>query len=101
VQIELNSTVAGWDEHELYVQRIRNYSRKSIDVEIRRSFPGHVIFRSRLEPTLFDYQTVQFSAALESGKKRELPFEIVWKQGRNARQNNVALEAAEAKPPHE
>ena len=68
-------------------------------MEIRRTFPGHVMFRSRLTPTLFDYQTVQFGARLESGKKVDLPFEIVRQQGRNARQNNVTLEKAEVNPP--
>ena len=99
VEVDVNSTVAGWGDHELYVQRIRNYSRKSIDVEIRRTFPGHVIFKSRLGPTLHDYQTVQFTAQLESGKKRDLAFEIIRNQGRNARQNNVTLQAGEVNPP--
>ena len=46
VQIEVNSTVAGWDDHTLFDQRIRNYTKKPIDVEIRRTFPGHIVFRS-------------------------------------------------------
>jgi hypothetical protein len=95
--IEVEATVAGWDDHERYVQRIRNYSRKSIDVEVRRTFPGHVDFRSRLSPTLHDYQTVQFTTTLQSGKKTELPFEIVRHQGRNARQNNVTLVDADVR----
>jgi hypothetical protein len=99
VEIDLDSPVAGWDDHELYIQRIRNYTRKPIEVEIRRSFPGHVIFKSRLAPTLFDYQTVQFGTTLASGKKQDLPFEILRHQGRNAHQSNVTLEAADAAAP--
>ena len=49
-------------------QRIRNYTAKPIDVEIRRSFPGHVIFRSQLEPMLHDYQTV---AVPDHGRRRQ------------------------------
>ena len=44
--------------------------------------------------------TVQFGAQMESGKKQDLPFQIVHRQGRNARQSNVTLEAADAAPPH-
>ncbi|MEX0711332.1 MAG: hypothetical protein WD278_03220 [Pirellulales bacterium] len=94
LEIDERSSVAGWDDHVLYSQRIRNYTAKPIDVEIRRSFPGHVIFRSRLEPVLFDYQTVQYSATVPAGQTADLLQEVVQRQGRNARQNNVTLEEA-------
>ena len=93
--VEVDSTVAGWNNHERFVQRIRNYTRKAIDVEVRRAFPGDVTFRSALGPRLFDYQTVEFTATLDAGKKTDLPFELVSKQGRNAKQGNVTLEAAD------
>jgi len=35
-QSEVNSSVVGWDDHGIYSQRIRNYTDKPIDVEIRR-----------------------------------------------------------------
>ncbi len=92
-----NSSVAGWDDHSVYDQRIRNYSGKSIDVEIRRTLPGHIVFRSQLEPTLFDYQTVQFSTRVEAGKRADLLYEVLQHQGYNAKQNNVALEQADVK----
>ena len=69
MQVEVNSTVAGWDDHEVYTQRIRNYTAKPIDVEVRPTFPGHVVFRSLLEPTLHDYQTVQFQKARACRRK--------------------------------
>jgi hypothetical protein len=90
--------LVGWDDHEVYTQRIRNYTGKEIDVEIRRAFPGHVIFRSRLEPTLHDYQTVQIVTKVPAGKRSDLLFEIIRKQGTSAKQNNVTLETAEVKP---
>ena len=92
IQIEVNSSVVGWDDHEVFSQRIRNYTSKAIELEIRRAFPGHVVFRSELKPTLHDYQTVQFTAPVEAGKKADLLFEILRHQGRNAKQNNVTLE---------
>ncbi|MFI5379271.1 MAG: hypothetical protein ACHRHE_08240 [Tepidisphaerales bacterium] len=96
--LEVNSSVAGWDDHEVYTQRIRNYTAKAIEVEVRRTFPGHIVFRSQLKPTLHDFQTVQFTAAVEPAKKADLFFEIVRKQGRNSKQSNVTLEQGEIKP---
>ena len=93
-QEEVNSTVVGWDDRSVYAQRIRNYTAKPIDVEIRRSYDGHVVFRSVLEPKLHDYQTVEFAAKVQPGDKKDLLFEIVQRQGHNAKQNNVTLEEA-------
>jgi hypothetical protein len=90
--------VAGWDSHEVYAQRIRNYTPKPIEVEIRRAFPGHVVFRSQLNPILHDFQTVQFTASVDAGKKVDLLFEALHHQGRNATQNNVTLETAPVQP---
>jgi hypothetical protein len=64
-------------------------------VEIRRSYDGHILFRSPLEPKLHDYQTVQYSTSVKPGEKKDLRFEVVQRQGRNARQNNVTLENAD------
>ena len=66
VQIELNSSVAGWDDHTLYSQRVRNYTEKPIDLEVRRTFPGHVIFRSELPAKNHDYQTVEYTATVQA-----------------------------------
>jgi hypothetical protein len=93
-----NTSVAGWDDHTIYDQRIRNYTGKPIDVEIRRTYPGHIVFRSALEPTLHDYQTVQFQKHVATGEKADLLFELVQHQGYNAKQQNVTLEQAEIKP---
>ena len=97
VKIE-NASVAGWEDHEIYTQRIRNYTSKAIDLEVRRTYPGHVIFSSNLEPTLYDYQTVEFHSSVPAGERKDLLFELVRKQGYLAKQNNVTLEAAEVKP---
>jgi hypothetical protein len=88
----------GWADHEIYTQRIRNYTSKQIDVEIRRAFPGHVIFTSQLEPTLHDYQTVEIKTKLAAGKRSDLLFEIARLQGTSAKQNNVTLVTGEVKP---
>jgi hypothetical protein len=93
-----NASLVGWDDHEVYTQRIRNYTAKPIDVEIRRAFPGHVIVKSQLEPTLHDFQTVEIKTKVAAGKRSDLLFEVVRKQGTSAKQNNVTLETAEVKP---
>ncbi|HTQ38647.1 MAG TPA: hypothetical protein VMJ32_06450 [Pirellulales bacterium] len=93
-----NTSVAGWDDHSIYDQRIRNFSGKPIDVEIRRTYPGHIVFRSSLEPTLYDFQTVQFQKQVAPSEKADLLFELVQHQGYNAKQQNVTLEQAEIKP---
>jgi hypothetical protein len=98
VQIEVNSSVVGWDEHSLFDQRIRNYSKKPIEVEIRRAFPGHVIFRSGLAAKSHDYQTAEYVATVKPGQKADLLYEVLQHQGRNAKQNNVTVEGVEMKP---
>jgi hypothetical protein len=94
VQIEINSSVAGWNDHTLFAQRVRNYTKKPIDLEVRRAFPGHVIFRSELAAKAHDFQTVEYTAAVKPGEKADLLYEVVQKQGHNATQNNVTIEKA-------
>src|SRR4029079_4661067 len=94
-ELEVNSTVVGWNERSVFQQQIRNYTGKPINVEIRRSFDGHNDFRSLLGPKLHDFQTVEFSTKVAPGAQKDLRYEIVRHQGRNRKQNNVTLETAE------
>jgi hypothetical protein len=98
VQIEVNSSVVGWDDHNLFDQRIRNWTKKPIEVEIRRAFSGHVVFRSSLAAKSHDYQTVEYVATVKPGQKADLLYEVLQHQGRNAKQNNVTVEGVEMKP---
>ncbi len=91
VKIEVNSTVSGWDEHAAYTQRIRNYTSRPINVEIRRTIPGHILFRSPFAATLHDFQTVEYRTEVAAGRTTDLRCEIVEHQGRNAKQNNVTI----------
>src|SRR5437660_22493 len=52
IQAEPNMTVVGWDDHEIYSQRVRNYTAKPIELDVRRPLLGHVVFRSQLDPKL-------------------------------------------------
>ena len=96
VQIEENVSIAGWNDHTQYEQRIRNYTAKPIEVEVRRAFDGHVVFRSDLAPTLHDYRTVQYTTQVPAATTARLPYEVLVHQGHNAQQNNVTLEKADA-----
>jgi hypothetical protein len=97
IQIEVNSALVGWDDHTLFGQRIRNYTSKPIEVEVRRSFPGHIVFRSALEAKNHDFQTVEYTATVKPAEKAELLYEVLQHQGRNVKQNNVTVEKAEVK----
>ncbi len=92
VQLDSNSSVAGWDEHALYAQRIRNYTAKAIEVEVRRSYGGDVLFRSAFPAQLYDYQTVEFTTQIAAGEKRDLIHEVDTRQGKNAKKANVELQ---------
>jgi len=94
-RIDPNYSVAGWDEHAKWIERIRNYADKPIDVEIRLSFGGHIIFTSELDPILHDYRSPQFSAVIEPAQKKDLAYEVTSKQGINKKQDNVTLQRPE------
>ena len=95
LKIDVNSTVAGWDDHEVYVQRIRNYTRKDIQVEVRRALDGDVTLRSKLDAKLHDYRTVELKTTVPAAQKAEMRFEVVRGQGRNSKQNRITLDAGE------
>jgi hypothetical protein len=96
-QTEPNRTVAGWDDRSVFTQRVRNYSGRDIDVEIRRAYDGDIVFRSQLEPVLHDYRTAQFSAKAPRGEQTDLLFEIIQRQGYNAKQSHVTIEAGDVR----
>jgi hypothetical protein len=92
VAVEVNSSVAGWADHALYSQRVRNYTKKPIDLEVRRTFPGHVVFRSELPAKNHDFQTVEYTATVKPAEKVDLLYAINQYQGWLAKQNNVTIE---------
>jgi hypothetical protein len=98
LRVDVDSEVAGWNEHEIFTQRIRNYTDRAIHVEVRRQYAGDVTFRSRLEPLLHDFQTVQYETDVEAGATLDLYHEVITRQGYNAEQNRVLLEAADVAP---
>ena len=91
-EIDVRSSVAGWNDHAVYTQRIRNYTSKPIEVEVRRQFYGHVDFVSELPGVkLYDFQTPEFTTAVKPGEKADRLFRVVTRHGRNVKQNSVTL----------
>lgn len=90
--VDHNSKVAGWDEHSLYVQHLKNFTDKPIKVEIRRLVQGDAEVLSKLNIKKHDFQTVDIHSQLAVGEKQELLYETSIKKGRNAKQNQVLLE---------
>lgn len=86
-----NARVVGWEDNSQFEQRITNFTGRPIDVEMRRTFPGDVVFRSGLGALRFDFQTVQFSAQVKPAAKVSLPFEVVQRQGTSAKQRQVEI----------
>jgi hypothetical protein len=91
VHIELDSKVAGYDEHRVYDQRVHNLTPRPIDVEIRRSYDGDVTFVSGLDPRLHDYRTVEYQRTLQPGERADLLYEVITRTGYNSRQQRVEL----------
>lgn len=94
MRYEPDAEVAGWADHVVYTQRLRNYTGRAIDVELRRAYDGDVTFRSELDPRLEDFRTVQLTAKVAPGQTVDLLHEVITRQGRNAEQSRVILEAA-------
>ena len=92
VRIEDRGRVEGWDEHTVYAQRVRNYTGKPIDLEIRRAFGGDATFISRIDTESHDFQTVQFSAQLDADESRDLVYELIQRRGSNQKQDRVVIE---------
>ncbi len=90
--VDHKSTVAGWNEHRAYSQHIRNFTDKTIKVEIRRLISGDAVVKSRLEINKHDFQTVDIHSTLTVGEKQELQYEILTRKGRNAKQNQVIIQ---------
>ncbi|HMQ14759.1 MAG TPA: hypothetical protein PKC49_02185 [Phycisphaerae bacterium] len=92
LRVDLRASVAGWDEHVVWEQRVRNYRDRPIEIEVRRPFDGDVVFRSALGARRHDYRTIEYRAVAAAGEKLALGYETITRSGRNSQQNEVVLE---------
>jgi len=93
LQIDVRSSVAGWQDHVWYGQRVANATGKPIELEVRRAYSGDVTFLSGLNPTRHDNNTVQYTTTVANGQDIELDYEVVTKQGWLSKQNRVEIQA--------
>ena len=99
VQIEVNSTVVGWDDHTLYAQRVRNYTNKPIDVEVRRTLPAATSSSAaRWRPRTSTTRRSSTRPRCKPGRRPDLLYEVLQHQGRNAKQTTSPSRTAEVKP---
>ncbi len=97
-RIEDRGRVEGWDEHTVYAQRIRNYTDKPIDLQIRRAFGGDATFINQIDATSHDFNTVQFATQVAPGESRDLVYELVQRLGSNQKQSRVQITQAKPAP---
>jgi hypothetical protein len=90
-QISPRYDVAGWDEHDRWTERIRNYRNEPIEVEIRRSYDGDVDFQTDVNATMHDYRTPQLTATIAAGDEHNLMYTVTHHHGYNAKQSRVRL----------
>jgi hypothetical protein len=93
LQIDVRSSVAGWQDHVWYGQRIANTTGKPIEVEVRRAYSGDVTFVSGLNPIRHDNNTVRYTTTVDNGQDIELDYEVITKQGWLSKQNRVEMQA--------
>ncbi len=90
--VDHSATVAGRDEHRIFVQKLKNFTGKPVKVEIRRRVTGDAIIKSSLDMKKHDFQTFELQTALTPGEQQALLYEVLIKKGRNARQNQIVLQ---------
>ena len=92
VDIDMRSTVEGWDEHGFFNQRVRNFTAKPIDVEVRRTYSGDNDFISKIPGAKnHDNYTAEFSFNVPPGASSDNLFEILTRKGRNTKQNRLTV----------
>ena len=92
VEIDIRSSVAGWDDHTLYSPAGAELHRQADRPGgPPRPFPA-TSFPQPLDAKNYDYQTVEYTATVQPAAKANLLYEILQHQGHNAKQNNVTVE---------
>ncbi|MHC5011378.1 MAG: hypothetical protein ACYTG6_10565, partial [Planctomycetota bacterium] len=83
--------VDGWDERTAWIDTIRNYRTKAIRFELRRQWPGHVDYGSEVATSLFDFQTIEATFAVDARGPVPYPYTVVRHLGTNAKQQRIDL----------
>ena len=89
VRFNTRSRVVGWDEHTVTTRRVRNDTPRPIQIEVREPLHGDAVFISRLGAVRHDNHTVQYAGTLAPGERFDADYEVIVRQGRNAKQQRV------------
>ena len=92
IKIDHNALVAGWNEHSIYMQQLKNFTDRPVKVEIRRIIAGDALIKHDLNLKKHDFQTFELQTRLDSGEQQTLLYEIQTSKGRNAKQNQIVLQ---------
>lgn len=95
VRFDSRSTVVGWDNHWIMTRRVRNDTPRPIDVEVRQGLNGDSTFVSRLDAERYDNQTVVYGGTLKPGERFDATYEVIGRQGHNAKQPRVEIQDAD------
>ncbi|GAB4154576.1 MAG: hypothetical protein Kow00107_04610 [Planctomycetota bacterium] len=83
--------VDGWDEKQMWRDRVRNYRAKPIKFELRRIFDGDVEYASDIKGSLFDYRTVETVFTVDPRSRKTLSSVVHYKHGDNAKQKRILM----------
>ena len=92
VNFDFQSTVEGWDEHGYFNQRVRNFTSKPIEVEVRRAYSGDTDFITQIPGAKnHDNTTAEFTVTVPANSDSDNLFEILTRKGRNSKQNRLTV----------
>ncbi len=92
IKIDHNATVAGWNDHSIYMQQLKNFTDRPVKVEIRRKIAGDALIKHDLNLKKYDFQTFELQTRLDPGEQQALLYEIQTRKGRNAKQKQIVLQ---------
>jgi len=94
-----NASVVGWDEYVTYAQRVRNFSSRPLQIEVRRAFSGQAELRTSGDVKVHDVHTAEFRIEVAPHSDSAQHFSVSTRAGRRARQNALTvLQQAPASP---
>ncbi len=83
--------VDGWDEKQEWLDTVRNYHTKPIVFELRRVWEGDVDYHSKVETTLFDFQTTEAKLTVKPRGRSEYGCSVTRHMGVNEKQARINL----------
>jgi hypothetical protein len=83
--------VTGWDERQMWTDKVRNFRDKPIKIELRLQFAGDVTLTSEHPTESFDYNTTQADLDIPTSGAVDYSYQTYYLHGTNAKQNRVLV----------